>query len=372
MRGRDLFEEAERQLGICNACRYCEGYCAVFPALELRRAFAEGDIAFLAHLCHDCRACHYACMYTPPHEFGVNIPQVLSAVRRASYRRYSWPELLSRAFADHRLGVALVAAAVVLVAALAWGLTGPARLFAPHRGPGAFYQVIPYWAMLVPGLALSFYVGVVWLAGGARFWRETGGVLRQPGALGALAGAAGEAVTLRWLRGGGPECYYPGARASSHRRILHALVFYGFLAALASTTLAAIYQELLHRLPPYALTSAPVVLGSLGGVAMVSGSVTLILLKLQSDPSPAETGGTALDYVFLAVLGLAALTGLLTLALRDTRAMGSLLTVHLGLVAALYVTAPYGKFVHFVYRYLALVKNRLEQRQRRERAAGPP
>ena len=62
----DLFQEAERQLVVCNACRYCEGYCAVFPALELRQAFARGDITYLANLCHDCRACYYACMYTPP------------------------------------------------------------------------------------------------------------------------------------------------------------------------------------------------------------------------------------------------------------------------------------------------------------------
>ena len=30
-----------RQMSICNACRYCEGYCAVFPAMELRRTFAR-------------------------------------------------------------------------------------------------------------------------------------------------------------------------------------------------------------------------------------------------------------------------------------------------------------------------------------------
>ena len=64
-----LFTEAERQLTICNACRYCEGYCAVFPALERRRELTEGDIAHLADLCHDCRACYTACMYAPPHEF---------------------------------------------------------------------------------------------------------------------------------------------------------------------------------------------------------------------------------------------------------------------------------------------------------------
>ena len=36
-------EEAARQMSVCNACRYCEGLCAVFPAMELRRDFIEGQ-----------------------------------------------------------------------------------------------------------------------------------------------------------------------------------------------------------------------------------------------------------------------------------------------------------------------------------------
>ena len=39
-------EEAARQLVICNACRYCEGYCAVFPAMELRTSFSPGDVLY--------------------------------------------------------------------------------------------------------------------------------------------------------------------------------------------------------------------------------------------------------------------------------------------------------------------------------------
>ncbi|MDR0360894.1 MAG: hypothetical protein LBJ87_15710 [bacterium] len=40
----ELVKEAERELTICNSCRYCEGYCAVFPAAELRTSFTSGDI----------------------------------------------------------------------------------------------------------------------------------------------------------------------------------------------------------------------------------------------------------------------------------------------------------------------------------------
>src|SRR5579859_5222960 len=83
------------QLEVCNACRYCEGYCAVFPALERRRRFTPGDVVYLANLCHDCRACFYACMYAPPHEFGVNIPKALAEVRERTYAAYALPRVVS-------------------------------------------------------------------------------------------------------------------------------------------------------------------------------------------------------------------------------------------------------------------------------------
>jgi len=55
-------------------------------------------------------------------------------------------------------------------------------------------------------------------------------------------------------------------------------------------------------------------------------------------------------------------TGLLLLGFRETSAMGTLLVIHLGVVAGLFITAPYGKFAHVVYRYAALVRYSIEQR----------
>lgn len=361
MPGLDLYKEADRQLTVCNACRYCEGYCAVFRALELRRDFAEGDVVYLAHLCHDCRACYYACMYSPPHEFAINIPKLMSDVRLESYRRLSWPALLARSFKDRRIGVGLAAVSAGLVIILSVLLVKPDTLFSGHHGPGAFYAVIPYLAMVIPGLALFVYGIAVWLAGGAHFWRDTGGARRPPGGLAAALEAAREAFGLQYLKGGGPGCYYPEAQPSSVRRIYHSFVFWGFLSAFTSTTLAAIYQEIFHWLPPYALTSAPVIFGTVGGVAMVIGAAGLIWYKARSDSAPAGVGAASLDYAFLAILALVSISGLLTLALRETWMMGSMLTIHLALIAALFITAPYGKFVHFVYRYLALVRHRAEE-----------
>ena len=90
--------EARRQIEICNACRYCEGYCSVFPAITRQKAFADGDITQLANLCHNCRGCYYACQYTEPHEFALNLPAALAEVRVESWERLIRPHGFSRLF----------------------------------------------------------------------------------------------------------------------------------------------------------------------------------------------------------------------------------------------------------------------------------
>src|ERR1700728_4851590 len=116
-----LVTEATRQLDICNACRYCEGLCAVFPALSRRTVLDAGDISQLANLCHDCRACYDACMYTAPHEFDLNIPAVLTAARLEDYRGYVWPARvprLLRGWTGIFAGAVLSAALMVGIAAV--------------------------------------------------------------------------------------------------------------------------------------------------------------------------------------------------------------------------------------------------------------
>src|SRR5437867_2934729 len=77
--------EVQRVMAISNACRYCEGFCAVFPAMERRLDFRHGDIHFLANLCHNCGACFHSCQYAPPHAFAVNVPKALAEVRAVTY-----------------------------------------------------------------------------------------------------------------------------------------------------------------------------------------------------------------------------------------------------------------------------------------------
>ena len=352
MLSADLLKDAERQLVVCNACRYCEGYCAVFPAMELRTSFEKKDLVYLANLCFECRDCYYACPFIPPHQFAINIPKVLAEVRTATYREYTGPALVGRWLRSTRA----VAAALVLVAlVLVFALQGPGVVFTPQT---SFYAVVPFLAMVLPAGALLLYSAAVLSIGSARFWRETGTVMDVP----AFLKATKDAFGLTYLQGGGAGCAYPGEEYGHARRRFHHLVFWGFLLDLASTLVAAVYNDVLGWVAPYPLLSVPVVLGTVGGVMLVVGCVGLLGLKARSDRVPADRAMVAMDTAFLALLLATSVTGLLLLVLRDTAAMGTLLTVHLGIVAGLFLTLPYGKFAHAVFRYAALVRNALEQR----------
>jgi citrate/tricarballylate utilization protein len=175
--------------------------------------------------------------------------------------------------------------------------------------------------------------------------------------------ATKDAFGLAYLKGGGAGCNYPGESFSRSRMWYHHLTFFGFLLDLAATTVAAFYDHFLGWLAPYPYLSAPVVLGTVGGIGLLIGPAGLLYLKWKSDRAPADATMLNMDVAFLALLFLTSLTGLVLLAFRETSAMGTLLVVHLGFVAGLFITAPYGKFAHVIYRYAALVRYSIEQRR---------
>jgi citrate/tricarballylate utilization protein len=357
-----LVDEAARQLTVCNACRYCEGYCPVFPAIEIRRSFDSQDICYLANLCHDCRACYNACMYAPPHEFEINLPRILAECRIDSYRALSWPSFMSRAFFNWKIAVSIPACIIaVSVIPMLWSLVSHRLLTTAQHGPGAFYRLISFQFMLLLFSLTSLIAALVLAKGAIGFWWSADS---RHGGFEALGQSLWDALSLRWLRGGGPGCYYPRQKPSSSRRIFHALTFFGFLSAGISTLLAGFYQHALHRLPPYPVLSAPVLFGIIGGAGMVIGTSALVLLKGSSDSEPTDKQMLDADYVFLVLVNLASSTGILTLILRNTSALPLILSLHLSLVAAFFCSLPYSKFVHAIYRSLALFRYRIEHSSR--------
>ena len=341
--------EARRQIEICNACRYCEGYCAVFPAITRQRAFADGDITQLANLCHNCRGCYYACQYTAPHEFDLNLPGVLAEVRQDSWDRHAWPAGFAGAFQRRGtgIGLALVAGLALMFAALA--------SLRPASGEG-FYAYLSH-AGMVAIFAPAFLLPLVAVGVGLRrYWAEVGG---KPVRLAHLRAALAAAADMRNLGGGqGQGCNFEDMdRYSNKRRLAHQMAMYGFLLCFASTSSGTVLHYGLGLEAPYGPFSLPKLLGVPGGILMTFGAGWLIALKLRADPALGAVSAWGGEVAFVLLLGLTGLTGLMLYAATGTAAVGPLLAIHLGTVLTFFVTTPYSKMVHGFYRLAALVRD---------------
>ncbi|AGU50294.1 citrate utilization protein B [Variovorax paradoxus B4] len=359
--------EVARILQICNACRYCEGFCAVFPAMTRRLEFGKADTHYLANLCHNCGSCLYACQYAPPHEFAVNVPQAMAQVRMQTYHDYAWPPAMGALYRKAGLTVALaLAAGLALFLVLAVAMTG-ALLHEPLAGN--FYAIFPHnFLALVFGAVFAFVVFALAM-GVRRFWREVSPAQENaPGEVAGVRAAAGaeaahDVLRLTYLDGGhGEGCNNEDDRFTLWRRRLHHFTFYGFMLCFASTCVATLYHYLLGLHAPYARTSLPVLLGTAGGIGLVIGPAGLLWMNLRRNAAHGDVAQRPMDRGFIALLLLTSVTGLALLAWRDTAFMALLLAVHLGVVMALFLTLPYGKFAHGIFRSAALLKFAIEKR----------
>jgi citrate/tricarballylate utilization protein len=344
--------EARRALEICNACRYCEGFCAVFPAMERRREFPAADLAFIANLCHGCNGCFHACQYAPPHEWALNLPTALARVRRES-----WIETIRPAALRGLLRRPVASVLVAVLVAFAVAFAAASGLGAARTGPGAFYAVIPLPVLIAFGSVTFLFALAATAASTLAAWRGLGG---RPRLIHVLRGLH-DGATLKNLGGGGEDCPYPREKPTGARRHAHHALAGGFLLAFGATAVATIYEHALGWHAPYPFISLPVLLGTAGGVLMLVGAAGLLALKRIADPAPLAAETLAADHVLLWLLAAIAATGLLLLALRATAAMPLLLTVHLALVLGFFVTMPYGKFLHAPHRLVALVRDAMER-----------
>jgi len=355
--------EVDRVMTICNACRYCEGFCAVFPAMTRLLEFNKADIHYLANVCHNCGACLHACQYAAPHEFDVNVPRALAAVRPQTYAEFAWPPALGWLYRRAGLTMALATAGgLALFLLLVLVINQGAWLHAPLAGN--FYAIFPHNTLVLMFGTVFLYAVVALGLGVASFWR----MLSPPAVGAAVMGAAsldaaGKALTLKYLDGGhGEGCNDEDDRYTLRRRVFHHLTFYGFVCCFIATSVATLYHYLLDYQAPYPVISVPVLFGIVGGIGLLIGPAGLLWLNLRRHPAHAVAAQQPMDRGFIALLLLVSATGLALLVFRDTGAMGLWLALHLGAVMAFFLTMPYGKFAHGVFRSAALLKNALDKR----------
>jgi len=355
--------EVARQMQICNACRYCEGFCAVFPAMTRRLEFGKADIHFLANLCHNCGACLHACQYAPPHEFAVNVPKAMAEVRAQTYVDYAWPPALGKLYQRNGLTLSLaVAAGLALFLIMAVAMNG--TLWGGQL-QGNFYKLFPH-NLLVSLFAPVFLFAALSLAMGVRrFWRDvtpatSGAPLSAP----AAAEATDAVLRLKYLDGGhGQGCNNEDDAYTLSRRRFHHFTFYGFMLCFAATALATVYHYVFGWIAPYDLPSLPKLLGVAGGLSLMVGTAGLWRLNRRRHPQHGDVAQKPMDLGFIALLFLTSATGLALWLGRGTPALAVLLCLHLGAVMALFATLPYGKFGHGIFRTASLLRHAIEKRQ---------
>ncbi|MGE8539677.1 MAG: tricarballylate utilization 4Fe-4S protein TcuB [Acinetobacter sp.] len=354
-------QQVKQALQICNACRYCETFCAVFPAMTKRLEFTKADIHYMANLCHNCGACLHACQYAPPHEFGVNIPQAMAQVRLETYQDFAVPAAFGVIYKKTGITLVSILTIIFFFLMLAGVWVNGTDLFGRYQGD--FYAIFPHNFLAVL-FGSVFILSIVLLGLGIiKFWKQTSKIIPEGVAQPDILQASKNVLTLKYLDGGhGKGCNEEDDRYTKIRRVFHHFTMYGFLLCLLATTVATGYHYFLGLEAPYAYTSLPVILGTLGGIGLVIGPMGLLYLNVKRDPLHGDAKQKPMDRGFIFLLLIVSITGLALMVFRDTSAMALLLIIHLATVMTFFLTIPFGKFAHGFYRSAALLKFAVEER----------
>ncbi|HUG59725.1 MAG TPA: tricarballylate utilization 4Fe-4S protein TcuB, partial [Candidimonas sp.] len=312
----------------------------------------------------------HACQYAPPHEFAINVPQVMAQVRGQTYKDYAWPPALGKLYERNSLVLTLaLAAGLALFLALAVAMGGGLWSSAVA---GNFYKVFPH-NLLVGLFAPVFLFALLALGMGLRrFLRDIGPATSgAPTSTPAALEATSAVLQLKYLDGGhGEGCNNEDDKFTLSRRRFHHLTFYGFMLCFAATSLATVYHYAFGWQAPYDLPSLPKVLGAVGGIALMIGTAGLWSLHRRRHPLHGDSAQKPMDLGFIALLFLISVSGLALWLGRGTPAMALLLCLHLGAVMALFLTMPYSKFAHGFFRSAALLRYAVEKRQPKSAQAG--
>jgi citrate/tricarballylate utilization protein len=362
----DLMEEGIREYNLCSACRFCIGYCPVWDALDRiffgfkKESVDHRDIEYFAYLCHDCRNCYYACPYRQPHELNINIPKLNSMLREKVNNSYVWPGFMRGMLKRQYM---YMTSSIMAFLALAFVLTAIVGDLSALMLPiHSIYHVMPSIYIEMIGSVLGVWGMTLLIYEGARYWKSINGNYK-----GIFNGrlhlyALRDTFMHLWFRANGEGCDYPGEYGSFSRFYLHLLMFTGMLVDLVATITALYAQNILGYYPPYSLFSFPVMLGIMGGALILVGVVGLLVLKESANSKLIESAWIETDRAMLYLLLAIVVSGFVITSMRSMPFARLMFLVHISLVATLFVSAPYSKLVHIIYRYLAVVKYYYDKR----------
>jgi citrate/tricarballylate utilization protein len=330
VRLKNVLDEAVRQYWICNACRLCNDLCPVFTVMSSKPIIEHRDTVLLANLCYDHRDCYYSCPYVPPHEFSVNIPEINRRVRLETYSNLNFNIIKT-------MWGKVILAALTIPIILMWIIYGK-NIFV--GGPISFYRLIPKDVIVIAGTISVLYI-IAWaIAILARYDRMLGPGYRP--SLSTLPRTLKNIFLHHWFE----KIHYPGDEWGNTRYVYHILIFYGLGLDIIATILGFYYEDFLHIMSPFSLANPVVIIGIVGGVMIIIGTVIAFYARYVSAISQRFMPISAIDFAFAIVLFLVALTGVLVLLFRvfypsEPYLTYTILLIHLTLVYYFFILAPF-------------------------------
>lgn len=340
----DVLQGSGGDMKKCFQCATCSSVCSLstegrpFPRqqmLEAQWGMSEqlmGDPA--VWLCHNCGDCTLRCPR------GSHPAEAMSAIRSAVIKRLAFPRIMGNLIGSPATALLMLALSVTVLTLVVSPAAHPAmtlEVFAAEFPKGRLEPLF---------FAVSAVVLVALAVSALRFAKA----LRASGAQGPIWRSLGpvlvEVVTHRRFA----QC-----SGGQSRRWGHMFVLGGFLGLAVMGTIVGIGSMMgvidtplptLHPLKIFANVCALVIVAGVG-----------LLLGHRLLDREARDGAAFFDWFFLLLLASAALTGVISEVLRLTQShmwMFSIYFLHLTLVMTLFLCAPYSKFVHFLYRTMAM------------------
>jgi quinone-modifying oxidoreductase subunit QmoC len=294
-------------------------------------------------LCHQCNDCTARC----PRDARPG--DALQAIRALLVEELGAPRFMARLVGNAAVTWPILLGAPILF----WALYIRAvNGFALGDGPLVYAQVVPQWMLYTVFLPAGAFAVLASAVGARRAWTAWGGAgTRRGGLVSGLLAVAGEILGHARFR----TC-----TAARPRQLGHLLLMWGFLGALATTSLLGIGIDVMGLKTPLPQLHPIKLLGNLSAILLAVG---IVLLVLNRSGDAAAAGASRAFDVFLVALvvalvfsGIGAELGRLYL---PATAAVALYVVHLGMVLALFLTFPFSKLAHALYRTLAMAHERL-------------
>ena len=369
----EFFERGGENAARCYQCATCSSVCELAPAnapfprrqiLWAQWGLADRLIADpVPWLCHQCNDCSVRC----PRE--VNPGDMMAVARAMVVERLATPAFLGRLVGNVKKTWPILIFGPLLFWIILLGATGATFPGVNHDlgaldGRFHYEAFVPHSLIYITYFSATIFVLLTLGSSGRRFWKMLATSQERHGSFfGALAPSLIDIGTHKKFS----SC----DRGVPKRRWGHFLVMWGFVGAAVTSGFAILY---LYRETvfvswlhlgydyPVPLTHWVKWLGNTSAVLLIVGGL-LLWLNRRSTGDKLVGMTTAFDRFFLwVVLGVIA-TGVLTEIFRFTPVPPvvacSVYVVHLGIVLTLFLTLPYSKFAHILYRTLAMVHERM-------------